>query len=419
VKEDSPHRRTAKTLFYGGNHDREELRSLRHGSCEVLLKARRWFFIGLGVFLCAELPARAEGIDSPPTSTWHYGAYLDLSYAIDFNFPDNHRWRSKSTTTHVNQLAPNMVRVYVQKDAVPQSRWGGELALQDGYDTDRLVPERNAAGDKPIDGADTLRHVSRANVSYLAPVGNGLSLTAGLFNSYIGYQSFYAGSNLNYTRSYLADNSPYFMFGVAASYQFSEALKAGLYVINGYSYLSHPNDQPSYGAQVVWKPVSRWTLIQNLYYGPDQSSTSLKFWRLFSDSIMEWKGDRLTLALAYDIGTEQAVEQTGNPRTFWTGGAFFARWNVSGPWSLAVRPELYWDRNGRLTGSEQLLKAISNTVEYRLYYCAQTMIARLEYRYDQSTGVGGGFFKDGNTGTVGLARDQQLLILALIWAYDS
>jgi len=312
-----------------------------------------------------------------------------------------------------------MVRGYVQKDAIPQSRWGLEFGLQDGYDTDRLVPQPSAAGDKPIDGADTLRHFSRANVSYLAPVGNGLMLTAGLFNSYIGYQSIYAGFNLNYTRSYMADNAPYFMFGVGARYPVDEALTLGLYVINGYSYLSHPNDQPSYGAQAVWKPTSRWTLTENLYYGPDQSSTSLKFWRLFSDSIVEWKGDRLTLALAYDIGTENAVEQPGSPRTFWTGGAFFVRWNVVGPWSLAVRPEFYWDRNGRLTGSEQLLKAITSTVEYKLSYWKQSLITRLEYRYDESTGSGGGFFKDSHTGVSGLARDQQLLIISIIWAFDS
>jgi hypothetical protein len=45
-------------------------------------------------------------------------------------------------------------------------------------------------------------------VSYLAPVGNGLSIQAGLFNSFIGYESFYAKDNANYTRSWIADNTP-------------------------------------------------------------------------------------------------------------------------------------------------------------------------------------------------------------------
>ena len=48
--------------------------------------------------------------------------------------------------------------------------------------------------------ADVLRHVHRANVSYLASEGNGLTLTAGLFNSCIGYESFYSRNDSNYSR---------------------------------------------------------------------------------------------------------------------------------------------------------------------------------------------------------------------------
>lgn len=94
-----------------------------------------------------------------------------------------------------------------RKDTVTSSPWGMEFGVQRGYDTEALVPSSVPGRDKPVDGADTLRHFSRANVSYLAPVGNGMTLTAGLFNSFIGYQSIYAKNNLNYTRSYIADNA--------------------------------------------------------------------------------------------------------------------------------------------------------------------------------------------------------------------
>lgn len=172
---------------------------------------------------------------------------------------------------------------------------------------------------RPLPGAETLKHFSRANASYLVPVGTGMKLTAGLFNSFIGYESFYAKDNLNYTRAYLPDYSPYFMIGVSAEYQLRENLKHVLYVINGYNYLSRPNDLPSYGTQVSWKPTSRFTLTQNLYYGPDQSNTNLEYWRFFSDSIVEWRHDHLVLAMCYDIGTENAAELSGSPRTFWWG----------------------------------------------------------------------------------------------------
>jgi hypothetical protein len=56
----------------------------------------------------------AQSTERPPPD-WHYGLYLDLSYPVDFNFPENHLWRSKSTTPRVNELTPNLGLVSVKK----------------------------------------------------------------------------------------------------------------------------------------------------------------------------------------------------------------------------------------------------------------------------------------------------------------
>lgn len=372
--------------------------------------------LSLAVLACPAMGAAEE----PAASDWHYGGFVDLGYGQDFNYPDNHRWRSKSTTPSVNELALNMVTGYIRKDASAHSRWGLEFGLQEGNDVEGLVVSAVPGRDRPVNYADQLKHFSRANVSYLAPIGKGLTVTAGLFNSYIGYQSVYSRYNLNYTRSYMADNAPYFMFGVGATYPVSDTWRLGLYAINGYNYLSHINNQPSYGAQSQWTLTPQVTLTQNLYYGPDQANTAIAFWRAFSDSILEWQSGPWILAVAYDIGTENAAEQVGHPRTFWTGGAFYAHWNVSGPWSLGLRPELYWDRNGRISGSEQLLKAMTSTIEYKWACAHQTLLLRLEHRYDESTGVGGGFFKRGelSPGIAGVAREQHLVLASLVWAFD-
>ncbi|HSE58989.1 MAG TPA: outer membrane beta-barrel protein [Nitrospiraceae bacterium] len=280
--------------------------------------------------------------------------------------------------------------VYITKRAAEGSPWGMEFGLQGGYDTQGQVPPTRPEIDRPIGGAGTLRHLSRANVSYLAPVGTGLTITAGLFNSFIGYDSFYAMNNHTYTRAYIADYSPYFMMGISAQYRISDRIKTAVYVVNGYNYLSRPNDRPSYGAQVVWTPSARLTVIQNLYVGPQQFKTDIEYWRVFSDSIIEYRFETVTLALAYDIGTERISQAVGAPRTFWTGGMAVARWQFSPQWAVALRPEFYWDRTGQLTGAEQLIKAVTSTLEYKLPYRCTKTIVRLEYRYDESTGSGGG-----------------------------
>jgi hypothetical protein len=359
-----------------------------------------------------------SGAHETATSDWHYGAYVDLSYIVNFNFPENHLWRSRSTAFRHNELAPNMGYVYVRKDSGELSRWGMELGAQGGYDSKDFG---YLQGERKVDGSDTWRHLQRANVSYLAPVGNGLTMTAGLFNSLIGYESLYAKDNASYTRSWIADYSPYMMFGVNAKYPVNERLTVAAFVINGYFHLSHPNDQPSYGGQWVYKMTSRLTATQTLYWGPDQTRTSLEFWRLYGNHILEWKGDDLTLAVSYDVGTERIAGQPGSPRTFAMGGNMVAKWHVAGLWSLAVRPEFYWDRNGRWTGQEQFVKAVTSTVEYKVPYRWTTAIVRLEHRYDESTGAGGGFFLRGESspGILGLGSTQQLVLLALLWSFDS
>jgi len=211
------------------------------------------------------------------------------------------------------------------------------------------------------------------------------------------------------------------MFGVSAEYQINEAVKSVFYVINRYNYLSYANNLPSYGTQIRWNASPSITVTQNLYYGPDQSNTDLRYWRLFSDSSIQWKRDNLTVALVYDIGTERAIPEAGSARVFWTGSAIYTHWQFTRTWALAVRPELYYDPDGTMTGARQFIKAITTTLEYKLPIASTIARWRLEYRYDDSTGSQSGFFRDGPVSSAGinLVQAQHLLIVALLWNYDS
>ena len=71
---------------------------------------------------------------------WHYGGFVDLGYSLDFNFPENHLFRNRSTTPRVNELDLNMGGVYVRKDATIDSRWGMELMGHGGQDAKGVGP---------------------------------------------------------------------------------------------------------------------------------------------------------------------------------------------------------------------------------------------------------------------------------------
>ncbi len=361
--------------------------------------------------------AAPQPVEAAPKSSWKYNGFMDFGYLLDFNHPANHLFRQRSTTFKVDELELNMAEAGVKKEASQDSRWGMEFGVQGGKDSETFGFSATAPN---VSGSEALRHFAFANVSYLAPVGRGLTVQGGLFSSLIGYDSLYAKDNFNYTRPWGADYTPYLMFGVNASYPFTKKITATGFVINDYVHLAHPNNVPSFGGQLSYSATEQANFKETVLYGPHQADTSLEFWRFFSDSIAEWKNSRLTTAFEYQVGTEK-VNVPGTPRALWMSAQLLLHRVIAGPWSATVRPEFAWDRDGRWTGSKQTIKALTTTLEYRLPYWKTNTIARLEYRVDDSRGAGGGFFRGAeiSPGVVALTPTQQLLAFGLIFTFES
>lgn len=352
----------------------------------------------------------------PPKIKWQYNAFIDVAYLLDFNHPANHLFRDRSTTFKVDELDLNMAGAGVKKLASKNSRWGMELAVQAGKDSENFAFSATAPN---VSGSDWLRHFALADVSYLAPVGQGLTLQAGLFNSLIGYDSLYAKDNFTYTRPWGGDYTPYLMFGLNASYPFSPKITATAFVINDYAHLADPNSVPSVGGQLAYLLTGHLTFKETLLYGPHQANTALEFWRFLSDTITEWKKDRLTMAFEYQAGTER-LDTPENPRALWISAQLPVHRVVRGRWSVTARPEIAWDRDGRWTGSAQLVKSVTGTLEYKLPYRKTNTIARLEYRFDDSHEKGGGFYRgrEISPGVLALTPAQHLLVFAVIFTFD-
>ncbi len=380
-------------------------RHLQLGICTIAL---------LVTSLRAQSDTQANAPALPP---WQYGGFVDSAYLLDFNYPSNHLFRSRGTTYKVDEPILNMAAAYVQKNTSELSRWGLQLTVQGGQDSRVFGFSATAPN---LAGSEWLRHFGPTNVSYLAPVGKGLTLQGGIFSSFIGYDSLYAKDNFNYTRPWGADFTPYLMLGVNAQYPLTKKLTAALFVINGYWHLADANSVPSSGGQVAFKPTEHTTFKQTVLYGPHQSDTSLQFWRFLSDSIAEWKHDPATIAFEYQV-SEERVATAGNPRALWMSAQLPAHWSFNKHWSATVRPEVAWDRNGRWTGFAQTVKAFTSTLEYRIPFRQANAIIRLEHRVDDSRGPGGGFFNDGEVrpAVARLTATQNLLILGVILTFDS
>jgi hypothetical protein len=353
----------------------------------------------------------------PAQPAWQYGGFADIGYLYDFNDPSNHLFRSRGTTFHVNEWDINMAGAYLKKQATQPSDWGMELTVQAGKDSEGFGFSATAPN---LAGAKWLRHLGPTDISYIAPVGKGLTLQGGIFSSLIGYDSLYAKDNFNYTRPWGADFTPYLMMGINASYPLTSKLTGTVFLVNGYAHLADANSVPSTGGQLAYKPTDHLTLKETVLYGPHQANTSLGFWRFLSDSTAEWKSKRLTTAFEFFAGTEQ-VATAGGPRALWISSQLPVHWVLDRHFSITVRPEVYWDRDGRTTGFAQTVKANTTTLEYRIPYKQAAAIFRLEHRIDDSRGPGGGFFRGGEVrpGVPGLAPTQNLLIFGVIVTFDS
>ncbi|GAC1436484.1 MAG: hypothetical protein NVSMB68_08490 [Thermoanaerobaculia bacterium] len=352
-----------------------------------------------------------------PLEAGTFGGFVDVGYLLDSNHPANHLFRSRGTTFHVDEWDVEMVGLYVRKPVADTLRWGGEFTLHAGKDSEVFGFSASAPNFR---GANRLRHLGPTGISYLAPLGKGLTIQSGIFNSLIGYDSLYAKDNFNYTRPWGADFTPYLMMGVNVSYPISTALAGTAFVVNGYWHLANANRVPSSGGQLAYKASDRCTLKQTFLYGPHQADTSLEFWRFLADSIVEWKSERVTIAFESFAGGEK-IADAGESRAIWMSGQLPIHAVLTARSSVTVRPEVYWDRNGRTTGSVQLVKAVTSTVEYRVPRQKANAIVRLEYRYDDSRGKAGGFFRDRfiAPNAVGLKQGQQLLIFGAIVTFES
>ena len=354
--------------------------------------------------------ARADVASDIDEVLVHYRLYVDAGYLHSSTQPENRLWRSKGTNFRLDRLELNLAMALLSKEATAQSRWGFDFGLQAGVDTELAVPDNDA-----IAGADALQYFYRASLTYLFDVGIGLSLTAGLLPGTPGYESFLSMDNPTYTRGYITDNVPYFLIGIDATYHAGAALDVSFLIVTGWDYLIDRNDAPSMIGKTVWRVNERFTYSQTIYWGPDQGDTSVEFWRLFSDSIVEYKSGALTLAFVFDIGTEKQADEAGNPRGNWFAAAFWLRWEIDEHWSVGLRPEIYDDSDGVISGNRQRIGDFSVALKYRFEPAkAHTLLVSLEYRYDRSTGPDGGFYAGANNTLVG---EQHLFMIAVSWSF--
>lgn len=144
-----------------------------------------------------------------------------------------------------------------------------------------------ARGQWNLDGA--YRYVSEAYGGYHFDAMHGINVDAGIFMSYIGLFSYYNFDNWAYQPSYVSSNTPWFFNGLRVQMFPTDKLKIEPWLINGWQSYGRFNNKLGIGAQILYRPNGKWSIVGNQYIlGRDTLNTPGRV-RYHTDDSVQYK----------------------------------------------------------------------------------------------------------------------------------
>ena len=299
-----------------------------------------------------------------------------------------------------NQFSFALAEIAFNKPAASDDRVGFRFDFDYGPVTDWVHSA-------DPEGNEVVKHTQQAYISYMAPVGSGLTVDFGKFVTQHGAEVIEAKDNWNYSRSLLFSWAiPYYHMGVRLGYAPNDKVTLGGFVVNGWNNVKENNSGKTYGVQALLKPATPLMITLNYMGGPEQTDNTDDWRHLVDATLMYTVNDVLTVMGNVDYG-QDTVEGTD---VSWKGVGVYAKAQVNPVFAVIPRFEYYDDSDGGFTTTAaQKLKEFTFTGELKH---SQGLIMRIEYRRDWSDVD---FFTKN-----GAPRDNQnTLSLAWVYAFSS
>lgn len=356
--------------------------------------------------------------------TWVVGAFLDAGYVFNSNLPDNHVNRGIFTSPRTGEFTVPYAAAYLRHDPSEREPWQLELALQFGPAATALVasdPEPGGDASR-FAGTSVWQHIGRANVGARIPRA-GTEIAAGVFGSPIGGWSFWPKDNWNYSTPWHLNAVPYVLMGGRVLQPVGKHVMLHAWVVNGAQTYADVNKVPSYMGGAIATPIPGLQIAQFVYFGAEDLDPKPRAWRVLSDSWVFYDAGRWGLAAVFDVMRERLTLYPDGPVALYVVGAIVPRvrlvkaWRDRVQWFLTARGEVFWDRDGRLFGVDQLLGSGVLTSDVRLW---DYLLVRVEYRYDHSDNPDGFFYRGAavHDDDDGLGRQQHTVNVMLTGMFE-
>lgn len=269
-----------------------------------------------------------------PADTTQLTGFVDVYYAWDFNRPPSLDRAYTTQAARHDEFNVNLadIALWLARPTVH-----ARLALQAGTSV-----QANYAGEPrvgSVSGPDLARLLQEAYIGVRA--ASTLWVDAGVFYANMGQESWASGDNPTYTRSLIADYSPYYSAGIRALWQATRTLALRLDLMNGWQTISAPNRGKAAGIRIEYAPGQGLLLGYSDFVGNQQPDSLASRIRVFNELFARvGRADGMAAWLTADYGTQRAPDGGWND---WYGVALVARRPLSARIALNARVERYAD----------------------------------------------------------------------------
>jgi hypothetical protein len=290
---------------------------------------------GAPIALVTDTTKAASGDTAPKLA---FGAFVDSYYAWDLRRPYNF---DRAYTTQPARHAEFNINLAFLEAKLAGPRYRGRLAIQFGTSA-----QANYAGEPRIgriSGPSLSQFVQEATVGY--QLGSSLWVDGGVFFAHTGYEGWISRDNLSYSRSLMADFSPYYEAGVKLTWTPSPVVTAQLDVVNGWQDVSNYNTPPAVGLRVDYAVTPTLTISYDNFIGnvaPDSLAAQLRFFNDFIATYNPSGGGRWQFAVTVDLGAQGRSTTSGGTAT-WYAASVFAKYHVTRRVGVVARLERYAD----------------------------------------------------------------------------
>jgi hypothetical protein len=306
----------------------------------------------------------------------------------------------------INGFNLDVIELTLEKP-LSEDQWASGYMVQLLYGPDAVGYNPSVSSSGTVTGATSDFAIKQAYVALRVPIGNGLDLKLGVFNTIIGYESFESYLNPNFSRSYGWQLEPTQNTGLLASYKISDSFSVSAGVANTWAAGTNTKNQSPVSAGEIafmasatltapesWGSLKGSALYAGIVYGNTGSNTK-QTTSTYIGATVATPVEGLAVGGAFDYRNNGPVNSfvAGNDNYAWSAAGYVTfqaseKWKLAGRFDFTEASAGTWftavptaPNYGGTPFDTQKLDSLTLTADYALW---ANVVTRAEFRWDHS-----------------------------------